>query len=104
MPLAGPPALSGSGAPLNAIDLLPAVLIFGVFFVLVLLPQMREKREHDTLVASLAKGDAVVTASGVHGQVTTVGPDTVELEICPGARITVDKTTIARRAQPVAKA
>lgn len=87
---------------MNAIDLLPAVAIFGVFFVLVLLPQMREKREHDSLVASLAKGDRVVTASGVHGQIAAVGSDTVELEVSAGSKITVDKTTIARRAQPPA--
>ncbi len=89
---------------MNVVDLLPALAIFGVFFVLVILPQMREKREHDDLVASLAKGDRVVTAAGVHGVVASVGPDTVDLEVAEGTQITVDKATVARRkpAQPKA--
>jgi preprotein translocase subunit YajC len=85
---------------LNPIDLLPALAIFGVFVVLVLLPQMREKREHDTLVSSLAKGDRVVTASGIHGLVASVAPETVELEVGEGVTLTIDKTTIARRNKP----
>lgn len=82
---------------MNPIDLLPALAIFGIFFVLVILPQMREKREHDDLVASLAKGDRVVTSSGVHGTVSSVGPDTIALEVAEGTSITVDKATVARR-------
>lgn len=73
------------------------VAIFGVFFVLVILPQMREKREHDELVASLAKGDRVVTASGVHGTVVTVDAETIDLEVAAGTQITVEKATVARR-------
>jgi preprotein translocase subunit YajC len=87
----------GTESSVNPIDLLPALAIFGIFFVLVILPQMREKREHDDLVASLAKGDRVVTSSGVHGTVSSVGPDTIALEVAEGTSITVDKATVARR-------
>ena len=75
-----------------------------MFFLFVLLPQMREKREHDALVASIAKGDRVVTASGLHGVVSSVGTDTVELEVAERTRITVDKVTVARRQAAAAPA
>ena len=88
---------------MNPIDLLPALAIFGVFFVLVILPQMREKREHDDLVASLAKGDRVVTSAGVHGTIAAVGTDTIALEVAEGTQITVDKVTVARRAPAAPK-
>ncbi len=85
-------------------DLVFPALILGVFVVLVFIPQLREKREHDGLLASLVKGDRVITQSGLHGEIAVVDAETVELEICPGSRITIDKSTVARRAKPAANA
>ena len=81
-------------------DLLPLLLIFGVFYFLVLRPQVRERQEHDKLVTSLAKDDEVVTASGLHGTIVTVEPDTVLLEIADRTRVVIDKSTVARRKVP----
>jgi len=78
-------------------DLLPLLLIFGVFYFLVLRPQVRERQDHDKLVSSLAKDDAVVTASGLHGTIVAVEPDTVVLEIAGHTRVVIDKSTVARR-------
>lgn len=82
---------------MNPIDLLPVVLIFGVMYFLLVRPQIREKQEHDKLVASLAKDDQVVTGSGLHGTVVSVSDDTVVLEVAEKTRIVVDKTSITRR-------
>ncbi len=81
----------------GAIDLFPLLLIFGVFYFFVLRPQLRERQDHDKLVASLAKDDEVVTASGIHGRITSVDADTVHLEIGDRTRIVIDKSTVARR-------
>lgn len=83
--------------PLNPVDLLPVLLIFGVMYFMLVRPQIREKQEHDKLVASLSKDDKVVTASGLHGSVVSVADDTVVLEVAEKTRIVVDKTSIARR-------
>ena len=79
------------------VDLFPLLLIFGVFYFFVLRPQLKERQEHDKLVASLAKDDVVVTASGIHGRIANVEADTVLLEIGERTRITIDKSTVARR-------
>jgi preprotein translocase subunit YajC len=81
----------------NPIDFLPILGIFAVMYFLIIRPQMREKAEHDKFVASLAKGDRVVTASGIHGVIANVAESTVLLEISDKVKITVEKTTIARR-------
>lgn len=86
---------------MNPIDLLPIALVFGVMYFLIIRPQTKERQDHDKLVASLARGDKVVTASGVHGQVANVGVDTVLLEIAEKTRIVIDKSTVARRVTPV---
>ena len=85
----------------SPIDLLPLLLIFGVFYFLVLRPQVRERQEHDKLVSSLAKDDEVVTASGLHGRIVSVDADTVLLEIADRTRVVIDKGTVARRKAPV---
>ncbi len=84
----------------SPIDLLPLLLIFGVFYFLVLRPQVRERQEHEKLVTSLAKDDEVVTASGLHGRIVAVEPDTVQLEIADRTRVVIDKSTVARRKAP----
>lgn len=82
---------------MNPVDLLPIVAVFAVMYFLIIRPQMRERQEHDKLVASLARGDRVVTASGIHGTVANVAADTILLEVAEKTRIVVDKTTISRR-------
>ena len=84
----------------SPIDLLPLLLIFGVFYFLVLRPQVREKQDHDKLVASLAKDDEIVTASGVHGKIVMVEADTVQLEVADRVRIVIDQATVAKRQGP----
>lgn len=83
---------------MTPVDFLPILLIFGVMYFLVIRPQMQEKGDHDKLVASLAKGDRVVTSSGIHGTVVSVEGDTLSLEIAEKTRITIEKASIARRA------
>lgn len=82
---------------MNPVDLLPILGIFAVMYFLIIRPQMREKADHDKLVQSLTRGDRVVTASGVHGVVANVAEDTVLLEIAEKTKITIDKSTVARR-------
>ena len=82
---------------MNAFDLVPVLLIFAVMYFLVIRPQVTEKQNHEKLLGSLAKGDRVVTASGVHGTIGNVETDTVVLEVGERMRIVVDKSSIARR-------
>jgi preprotein translocase YajC subunit len=51
-------------------------------------------------VASLAKDDEIVTASGVHGRIVMVEADTVQLEVADRVRIVIDKSTVAKRKGP----
>ncbi len=82
---------------MNPVDLLPILLIFGVMYFLLVRPQIQEKREHDTLLASLARDDRVITSSGIHGKVVSVENDVVVLEIGERTRVTFDKSSVARR-------
>ncbi len=73
------------------------VVIFGLVYVFFLRPRSQAaRRQRDTLM-ELSAGDEVLTGGGIFGTVLDVEPDRVTLETAPGTRITVLRTTIARR-------
>ena len=92
-------AAPAQGSPLSM--LVPMVAIFVIFYFLLIRPQQRKQKEQDELLKSIAKGDKVVTAGGLHGVVTGTTDDVLTLEIANagGQRITVrvDRTRIDRR-------
>jgi len=76
------------------IGLLPWLLIFVIFYVLMIRPQQRRVKEHQAAIAAVRKGDEVVTAGGIRGRVTKVGDDEVEVEIAQGVKVNVVKSTL----------
>ncbi len=64
-------------------------LIFVVFYFLLIRPQQKRLRDHREMVASLRRGDSVVTTGGVIGKITRVTDDELVLEVAEGVRIKV---------------
>ena len=52
--------------------LIPMVLVFGVFYLLLIRPQQRKQRELQATIAQLKVGDKVVTTGGIIGTITAV--------------------------------
>jgi preprotein translocase subunit YajC len=72
-------------------------VIFGVGYVFFIRPRSQAaRRQRDTLM-ELSAGDEVLTGAGIFGTVLDVQSDRVTLETAPGTRITVLRSTIARR-------
>ena len=75
---------------------IPMVLIFGIMYFLLIRPQQKKLKEHQSMIEALRRGDQVVTAGGVVGKVTKVRDDAeIELEIASGVVVRVMKHTIA---------
>src|SRR5688572_17874459 len=53
-------------------QLLPIVLIIGVFYVLLIRPQQKRQRQLQETIASLKTGDRVVTTGGIIGVIITI--------------------------------
>ena len=87
-------AQAAGGAAPPGIDLIFLVLLFVVFYFLLIRPQMKRAKEHKNMVASLAKGDEVVTGGGLLGRVTKVGDHFVTLEIADGLVVKVQKQAL----------
>ncbi len=87
---AAPAAARSDWSPLVGI-----VLMLAVFFFFIILPQNRKAKKQAEFLASLAKGDAVVTQSGLYGKIVGIAERVVTLEIAPQVRVRVDRQTIA---------
>ena len=90
--LFGQPA--AEGAPPALVQIMPFLLLGVVFYVLLVRPEQKRRREHEQLVAALKRNDQVVMASGIHGRVAGLGDKTVTVEIAPRVQVVVDRTAI----------
>jgi preprotein translocase subunit YajC len=52
--------------------LIPMILVFGVFYLLLIRPQQKKQRELQATIANLKAGDKVVTTGGIVGKITEV--------------------------------
>ena len=52
--------------------LVPMLLIFGVFYLLLIRPQQKKQRQLQATIAELKAGDKVITTGGVIGTITVV--------------------------------
>ena len=86
---------AGGGASLFE-GLLPLVIIFVVFYVLLIRPQQRKAKLHREMVEGVRRGDVVVTGGGIVGKVTKVSEtDDITVEIAEGIRVQVMRGTLA---------
>lgn len=70
------------------------VLIFGIFYFLIIRPQRKQQEQHRQLLASLQKGDRVVTSGGIVGEVVHLKDDEVTVK-SGESRIVVLRSNIA---------
>jgi preprotein translocase subunit YajC len=94
--LTGAATANPSGPSAILVGLLPWVLIFGIFYMLLIRPQQKRAREHSQAIAAVKKGDEVITGGGIRGKVTRVTDDEAEVEIAQGVKIRVVKATLSQ--------
>ena len=80
----------------TALQLMPLVLIFVVFYFLLIRPQQKKAKEHRATLEALRRGDRVVTAGGIIGTIARVdSPEEVSIDIADGVRVRVVRSTIS---------
>lgn len=82
---------------------LPILVMFGIFYFLLIRPQVRKQKDHQAMLQKLGKGDEVITRGGVIGKITGVGDDGVlVLELQEKVRVRVPRAYIEGRWDPKA--
>ncbi len=97
-------AAAGASSQPGWTGIIPFILMGLIFWFLIIRPQMKRQKEHAEKVASLKKGDKVVTAGGLIGKVVKVDDDYADLELAQGVRVKAVKSTIGDIVPPAGKA
>lgn len=98
--------LAAAGTPAEPpawLTFLPIVGMVVIFYFLLLRPQMKQQKEHREKIASVKKGDQVVTAGGLVGKVIKVDDNYAEIELAPNVRVKAVKQTIGDIVPPGGK-
>ncbi|MCU4138439.1 MAG: Protein translocase subunit YajC [Thermodesulfobacteria bacterium] len=82
----GPPpqqgqAPQGGGFIGFLFTLLPLILIFVIFYLLLIRPQQKKMKEHQKFISQLRVGQKVFTAGGVVGRIVKIEDNIVWLEV-----------------------
>lgn len=89
-------ALQASQGPLGVLGgLVPMLLIFVIFYVVLMLPMQRQRKALRQMIENLKKGDRVITSGGLYGEVTAVEEAAVMLRIADNVRVRVAKSAIS---------
>jgi preprotein translocase subunit YajC len=78
--------------------LVPLILIFGVFYFLVMRPQQKKQKLHETFLKELKRGDMVVTSAGIIGTVKILSDRFVTIEVDEGVTLKILRSAIAENA------
>ncbi len=76
------------------LSLLPFVIILGIFYVMVLMPMKKRQQKVAAFQSSLKIGDKVITTGGIHGTITRLAEQHVQIQIAPQVRIDVARAAI----------
>lgn len=90
--MAQPPAGGQQGNPI--VSFMPLILIFVIFYFLLIRPQQKKQKQHQAMIASVQKGDKVITSGGMHGLVTNVKDNIVSIKVAEGVKIDFSKNCI----------
>ncbi|NWK54392.1 preprotein translocase subunit YajC [Verrucomicrobiaceae bacterium N1E253] len=71
------------------------VLMFVIFWVVLIRPQQKQRKELAAKQAAIKKGDKVITIGGMHASVNAVNERTISLRLAEGIFVKYDKTAIA---------
>jgi preprotein translocase subunit YajC len=77
------------------------IIVFGAAWLLFVLPARRRKMSHAAMQDSIAVGDEIITAGGLHGTVRAFEDDTAKVEIATGVVVTLDRRAVAAVARDV---
>ncbi|HID55651.1 TPA: preprotein translocase subunit YajC, partial [Candidatus Poribacteria bacterium] len=70
-------------------SLMPLILIFLIFYLLIIRPQRIKEKKHQNMLRNLSKGDQVVTVGGLHGTIVGLSDEIVVLRVAENVKVEV---------------
>ena len=82
----------------NMSPILMMLVMFGIFYFILIRPQVRKQKEHQAMLSKLGKGDEIITRGGVIGKITGVSDDGIlVVELQEKVRVRIPRAYIEGR-------
>ena len=94
-----PPALlvmgvPSPGAPSAWVQLMPFVLVLGIFYFVILMPMRRRQQKVQAFLAALKVGERIVTSGGLYGTIARLGDQSIQLQVANNVRVEIARTAV----------
>ena len=84
----------GGTAPPWWYNIMPIVMMIGIFYFLIMRPQIRQQKDQQKYVDNLKKGDKVITSGGMWGEIDAVDQQVVVLKVHDKTKIKMTRSAI----------
>ena len=82
------------GAPSAWVQLMPFVLVVGIFYFVILLPMKRRQQKVQAFLAALKVGDRIVTSGGLFGTITRIGEASIQVQVANNVRVEMSRNAV----------
>ena len=90
----------GAGGGSFLTSMIPFIAIIAIFYLLIIRPQNKKRKETEKMLSSLKKGDKVVTIGGVHGVVHSVKDSTVIIKVDENVKLEFQRSAVSSVVNP----
>lgn len=80
--------------PNPLLNMIPVAAIFVIFYFLLIRPQQKQQKEHDSLLKNLKAGDKILTSGGLYGTITGFKGDDLEVQFSQTVKLTLARSAV----------
>lgn len=93
--------MGGSGEILGS--LLPLVVLFGIFYLLIIRPQQKQQKDHKSMIGALKKGDKIITSGGFIAEILKVEEEFFSIKLNDDTAVKLSKDFVSKKIDTTAE-
>lgn len=78
-------------------SMLPLIVLFAIFYFLIIRPQQKQAKQHKEMLASLQKGDKVITSGGLICEVIKTEEDFIKAKLNEDTIVKISREFISKK-------
>jgi len=86
-------ANEGTGSMYSTIIMF--VIIIAIFYLLIIRPQSKKRKETERMLSALKKGDRIVTIGGIYGTIQTVKESTIIIKVDDNVKLEFSRSSVS---------
>lgn len=77
------------------VQIVPIAVMFLIIYMLMIRPQVKQKKQHEGMIGSLKKGDRVVTRGGLIGTIVNTSPGILDIKLNEDTKVKIQQDAIS---------